>query len=323
MNKRNQILAAILAIQLVVLVVVFWPSSVASTGPLFAGLSADQVVRLTIRDAEGAQITLARDGAGWVLPDAGDYPVQAASVEALLEKVVDISGDRVVTQTSASHERLKVSDAAFERLITFELADGTSHKLYLGSAPNYQVLHVRADDQDAVYLALGLTVYDARAEATAWVDPVYLSVPTDQVVAWTLDNPNGTFKFEKDEAGTWTMEGLAPGETLNQNSVATAVGRLQSVQMLRPLGKEEKDEYGLQDPSASIVVETQDEEGNENTYILRIGEEQEGDGWVVKSATSPYYVLVTEFTAMDWVEKARGDFLEAPPAPELEATPES
>jgi hypothetical protein len=325
MNKQNRILAAVLALQIVVLAIVFWPRSSAAEGELLFGeLSADQIVRLTIKDGSGNQIALARGEGGWVLPEAGDFPVQQGQVDTLLDQIVKLRGDRLVTQTSASHKRLKVADEDFERLIEFELQDGARHKLYLGSAPQGQVLHVRADDQDAVYLALGMTIFDAQTEVAAWIDAQYFSVPSDQIVALTLENANGRFELEKSAGGEWALQGLPAGETLDQDAVNALLTRVSSVRMLRPLGREEQASYGLENPSAVLIVQTRDESENESTFVLRVGGSYgENEGRVVKSATSSYYVLVADYVVSDLLEKAGQDLIEIPPTPEpaVEPTP--
>jgi len=324
MNRTNQILAAVLALQIALLAVIFWPrpaASVASGESLFAGLEVSQIVRLTIGDADDKQIQLAKGTQGWVLPEADDYPTQENKVPELLDKIVELKADRLVTQTSASHRRLKVADDAFERLIEFELADGTGHKLYLGSSPTYQVTHVRADGQEEVYLASGLSASDAEVQASNWIDTQYLSVDKDPIVALTVDNENGRFEFEKDDAGTWTMKDLAADETLNESAVTGLVNRVTSVRMLRPLGKEAQDDYGLDEPSAVVTAQVRDDEGNLKTYTLQVGAQSEEDNsYVVVSSESPYYVRVSSYAVQDFADKARKDFLELPPTPE--PTPE-
>jgi hypothetical protein len=327
MNRQNRILAAILAVQIVILVIVFWPETSAARGQqLFGDLQADQIVKLTISDAQGQQIQMAKGSEGWVLPDADNFPVEEDNVLALLEKIVDLRADRLVTRTRDSHKRLQVAGNDFQRLIEFELQDGTRHKLYLGSSPQYQVLHVRADDQDQVYLALGLTVSEAGTGIANWIDTNYFSVSADQIRKLTLENKNGRFQFEKDEAGTWTMINLPPGETLLENNAASLATRVSLLRMVRPLGREEEPSYGLDDPNAVVTVEARDEEGNERTYIVRVGaalDEEASQGYVVKSATSPYYVLMAEYTVSDLIERTMQDFLEVPTTPTPEAAPEA
>ena len=109
-NRRNQILAAVLALQLIVVAVVFWPRPTASGGAgesLLPGVEADRIVELRIRDGQGKTIQLAkRSGGDWVLPDADDYPCQADKDTPLIAKIVGLKADRLVTQTSGSTRRL-------------------------------------------------------------------------------------------------------------------------------------------------------------------------------------------------------------------------
>lgn len=328
MNRTNQILAAVLVFQIVLAAVVFWPGAAASDaggGAILGELEADQIVRLTIHDGEGKQITLAHKDDVWVLPHADDYPCLGNKVPDLLDKIVALESDRLITKTTGSHKRLQVADDDFERLIEFELADGTTHKLYLGSSPSYKAIHVRADGQDEVYLASGLSTLEAKTHASNWVDTQYFSVIQDQIVALTLENQNGRFEFEKDAAGTWTMKDLAADETLSQYSVSGLVGRAASMRMLRPLGKTEQADYGLQDPNAVVTIQTRDDEGNEATCTLRVGAQSaEDDSFVIISSESPYYVRASAYMAKDFVEKGREDFLEQPtPEPETTPTPTS
>jgi hypothetical protein len=323
MNRTNQILVAVLAIQIVLVAVAFWPrpASVAGGESLFADLEAEQITRLTISDAAGNQVKLAKEMGSWVLSEADDYPCTENKVPEFLEKIVALKTNRLVTQTSASHKRLEVAADAFERRIELELADGTTHRLYLGSSPSYGVSHVRVVGRDEVYLA-SMLASDVGVNASNWVDTLYFSVAQDQIAALTLENGNGHFEFEKDDAGTWTMKDLAADETLNENNVTSLVNRVSSVRMLRPLGKEPQDDYGLETPNAVVTVETQDDERDIKSYTLIVGAQGEEDNsYVVSSSESPYYVRVSEYTVGDFVEKVRDDFLELPPTPTPEPTP--
>jgi hypothetical protein len=69
----------------------------------------------------------------------------------------------------------------------------------------------------------------------------------------------------------------------------------------------------MQDPNAVLVIRTQSAEGTESTFTLQVGAQSEQDSsYVLKSSESPYYVRVSEYTAQDWVEKTRDDFIEKP-----------
>lgn len=325
MNRLNQVLVGILALQLVVAAIVLWPRS-AATGEserLFPDLEAERITGLTITGSDGQSIRLAKAGDEWVLPEAGDYPAEEGKVPPLLEEIAGLETGRLVTQTSDSHKRLGVAEDAFERLVELELGDGTHHRLYVGTSPSFSVIHVRADGQDEVYLASDLSTIDLGVLATDWTGRNYLSVPRDQVVALTLENEHGRFEFSK-EGDVWTMQGLAGDETLNEAAVQTLLSRATSVTMLRPLGQEEKPEYGMKEPSATVMLQTRSEEGGEKVYTLRVGGQDPGDNsYTLISSESPYYVQVSEFVVKDLVEKVRDDLLEPPPEPETELTPTS
>jgi hypothetical protein len=166
-----------------------------------------------------------------------------------------------------------------------------------------------------VYLASDLSAQDVSPRPSTWVDTVYLSIPRERIVALALENENGTFEFEVGEGGAWTMSGLAPDETASGNNIESLVSRVSSLRMLRPLGTQVQDAYGLQSPGAVVRVHTQDEEGASKTTVLQVGAVGDEEGYVVKSSASDYYVRVAEYAVQDMLEKARQDFLELPPTP--------
>lgn len=314
MNRQNQILTAILVVQIVLAGAIFWPRTVASgveSGPLLADFQAGEVTRLTISDADGNQITLARSGEAWVLPEADEFPADGEKIEPLLENIEAIQTNRLVTRTDASHRRLQVADDDFNRRLELSLSDGRSHQLYLGSSAGASATHVRSDDNPEVFLTGDLTSWDANPQASAWIDTLYFTVPQTATLALTLENGNGTFEFEKEDE-TWTMLGLAEDETLNQSEVTRLVNQASSVRMTEPLGHEAQPAFGLDNPLATITLETEDE-----TYTLRVGAQNEADNsYVMSSSTSPYYVRVAQFTGDAFVTPTRDSFLTPPPTAE-------
>lgn len=323
MSKRNQILAGILALQLVLVAVVFWPRRAASGAvgkSLFPGLEPDRIAKLTISDAQGQTIQLTRQPNGWVLLESEDYPCTADTVSTFLGKLTALKTDRLVTQTSGSHKRLRVAEGAFECKVEFELSDGTKHRLYLGTSASGTSSHMRADDQNEVYLSGNLSSWDVSTVATGWIDTIYWSVPQDQLVAMTLENANGRFELNKDAAGGWTLKGLAAGETLDTNSVQGFVSQAASISLSKPLGKQEKPEYGMQQPGALLTLQTQKDQESK-TYTLRIGAKDKDNNYTVKSSESAYYVSVSEWAVQAFVEKTRNGFLQLPATPA--ATPQN
>jgi hypothetical protein len=313
MKRHNQILAAVLVIQITLSIVVFWPKS-AATGasePLFPDLQAGDILALTIADADGNSIVLRQVTGSWILPGADDYPAQADKITPLLDKIVGLTTGRLVTRTDASHKRLQVAPDDFVRRIDFETAGGTKHTLYLGSSPRYGATHFRVEGQSETYLTDDIPTWDTNATAASWVATAYLSVPQDDITKMTLENTNGTFTFAKDDEGNWTMDGLAADETLDETKVTDSIRRAASVNMTSPLGKEKLAAYGMDEPNAVVTLETADK-----TITLRVGAQNPADNsYVVISSESPYHVRVSEFSVKDLVEKTRDDFLQVPPTP--------
>jgi len=321
LSKGNQILAGLLALQIVVAVVIFWPRPLGAEGretqPLLPGLEADQVMRVTIRDDKDTQIVLARKEGKWVLADAGDYPCRDDVVQKFLEKLVGLKTGRLVTETAASHKRLRVAEDDYLRLVELELADGAVHRLYVGTSPSYSVSHVRAEGQNPVYLVSDLSSTDASTMAGTWIDTAYVTIPADQIAALTLENANGTIEFVRQD-DEWTLADLGPDETANKTAISTLINRITSLRMVRPLGTEPRPEYGMQDPSAVVIAQVRDESGAMVPRAVHVGAlDAGGEGYVVKYSESPYFVRVAEFTVKDWVEKTRNDLLEAEATPTL------
>lgn len=313
MKRHHLILAGILAVQIALSAVVFWPKAAASAGrePIFPDLEAGDIVALTITDADGNTVALRQAGEDWVLPDADDYPAEANKITPFREKIVGLTTGRLVTRTDASHKRLQVHPNDFVRRIDFETADGTTHTLYLGSAPSYGTIHFRVDGQSEVYLASDITTYDTNATVSSWINTTYLSITQDDVTAMTLENGNGTFAFARGGEGDWMMEGLAADEALNDAQVNAVLRRGAFVTMVEPLGKTEQPGYGMDVPSAVVTLATA-----EKTVTLRVGARDPADNsFVVISSESPYYARIAEFGAKELVEFTRDDFLQTEPTP--------
>jgi hypothetical protein len=313
LNKPNQILAVILVAQLALAAFILWPRQAvsSSSGPLLPNFKAADVTSLTISDAEDNKVALVKKGEAWVLAEAGDYPADSTKVGPLLEKIEKVKTNRLVTQTEASHPRLKVAADDFNSLLEITLKDNTTHKLYVGSSAGASATHVRADSQPEVYLTGDLTSFDANAQASAWIDTLYFTLPQTATTSLTLENADGTFEFVK-EGEKWTLAGLADDETFNENNFTTLLSQASGVRMTEPLGKTEEAAYGLNEPLATVTLKTADK-----TYTLSIGAKDDEDStYVVKSSESPYYVRVAEFTAQSFTDKKRADFLQAPPTAE-------
>lgn len=334
-TRQNQILAGILALQIVIAIVVFWPRGATSgslAAPLLADFKTEEVVGLTITDRDGNTVELAKNGQDWVLPQREQYPAVSTRVTDLLAKLQRIRTNRLIAQTEGSHRSLQVAADDFNRKIELKMKDGSTRTVYLGTSGGGSATHVRAGDQKEVYLTGEVLSWDVGATESNWVETLFFTVPQTATLGITLQNAQGTFEFERpDEKGAWTMKGLAADEKLEPSSVEDLFFQVTSVHMLGPLGKSEREEYGLTKPQAVVTLRTKEGE-QEKRYTLTLGAKLEeaskasGEAkqyyYVLRSSESSYYVRVSEYWGNNLVNKKRADFLATPPTPSATALPD-
>lgn len=323
------LLIAVLIVQLGLVVLVYWPRpSQATSEPVFPGLTTADILALTIADNAGKQLKLARRGEGWVLPEAGDYPVQADRINPLLEKLVGLKTGRLVAETAASHARLQVAEDAFVRRLDLETVRGERYTLYLGTAPRAGATHFRLQGQDRVYLAANLAAFDATVEPISYIDSQYVSIPGTDIAAVRIENAQGVLEFTK-EGDAWKLAGLGPEQTLDTFAVQSLVGRLAGLNLTRPLGTTADaatlTAWGLNPPATTVTITVRPAAGESKTHVLQIGaKDPETNNYYAKYSESPYYVQIAGFNLDDFVNKAMSDFIATPtptPATTPEATP--
>jgi len=320
-KNHHKILAAVLVVQVVLSVVVLWPrpTTAGQREPLFPNLTAEDVTTLTIEDDQGNRIALEKVTGDWVVPDAGEYPAKSEEVESFLEKLTGLTTGRLVTTSDTSHKRLQVAADNFARRIAFDTGGSGAETLYIGSSPQYGSVHFRLEGESETYLTSEVTTWDVNATPSAWIDTGYQSVEQDDVTRFTLENASGTFVFERGEGEGWALvePEMTDGEVLNETQVEAVLRRAANVSLKSPLGTEEEAAYGLDDPTAEVVLETPDK-----TVTLVVGAKDEDDGsYVVKSSESDYYVLVTTTNVTALVQNDRDAFIREP-TPEVESDSE-
>jgi hypothetical protein len=314
MNRTQKILALVLVAQVFLAVFLFWPrpAPAGAGGVLLEGVKADEITSLAVTDGQGSGVKLAKSGAQWVLPDAGDYPADAVKLASALTKLVEMKANRLVAQTPAAQRRLQVADDAFSRRIELGTPAGTK-TVYVGTPGGAGSSHVRLGGQEQVYLVSGVTESELGADAASWTDPAYFVVPQTDVTGMTLRNANGDWRFSKDPNGQWALQGLDAGETLNAQSVEDLLSAASYVRLTRPLGKSEDPAYGLSQPSAVFTLVAKTDSG-EKTYTLTVGSQDPTDKtYAIKSSESPYFVRAAGYGLKDLVEKTREGFLTLPP----------
>lgn len=329
MNRNNKILSLILAVQIILVLVIYLPrsdsSEESSGGALLADFVPEQVTKLTLTDDTGKKVVLEKtDDGNWVLPEYDLYPVEVFRVTSLLQQLAGLQTDRLITRSETSQRRLLVSGDEFVREIQIEQGDSRT-TLYLGSPVSANTVHIRRSDQSQVYLVNNLSAQDASTELSAWINPVYVSIPFENMTRVILENANGTFEFTK-EGENWVMAGLEEGETPDPAQITSFVQQVSQLRMQEPISRELKEEFGLESPSATVTIEVQEvgegESSISKTYTYQLGAAQE-NGYVAKFSESDFYVRIAQAIGGLLADKKREDFLVIQPEATAEPTEEA
>ena len=326
-GRRFQILIGVVVVQALLIAVVYWPrggTSEEAGEPLLPDIR-EKAERITIEDSEGNALTLAKENGEWVLPDADNFPVESGKAGEFLDKVGGIVKKQLIARTKKSHKQLKVAESDFERKASIE-ADGKTQTLYIGSAVGARSAHTRLGGENETYVADDLSSWQAGTDISSWIDSEYFKVDKDAVQTISLKNDEGEIVFERGEDNAWTIKGLRSDETLDDAKMSTLLNRLSPMRMTKPLGKEEKPEYGLSDPAAVIALEVAVETGEPHeeepsekpaeaemkteTRTIRIGRKAEDEeNYAAQSSESLYYVELSRWSAGDFTTWKMSDFL--------------
>lgn len=320
MERRNQILAVILLLQVALVGFVFWPANrgAASAAALLTDVKLEDVNSVTIQDSGDNAKTLkvTRAGDSWVLSSAADYPVDTVKATDLISKVLSINTRQLVAQSDTSHKRLEVAADKFQRRIDLELKDGKTQTLFIGSSPNARSTNVRRDGSEAVYITDKLGAFDVHTDIASWIDTAYFKSVQSDMQRVMVENAQGKLEFTEISTDTWTLQGLAAGEIFNQNNLTSLLTRLENVPMIEPLGKEAKPDFGMETPSATVTIVSQAPGGQSQTRSLVVGaKEATADNYFMKASDSDYYVKVSGFTVEQMIKRGRSDYLQPPPTP--------
>lgn len=332
MSKLNKILAALLLMQ-GVLVAVTWATRGGSSEPpgarpIFDG-AVEDITAITIegqpdKDGEGEKpqasperpsVTLQRQGDGWIISSAGDYPAKTEKVKELLDKLVALRIRRPIATQASNHVNLKVGDDTYAKKITVTVK-GEARTFYVGPGASTSV-HVRAAGEDEVYRASGLSEWALGATPRTYLNTTYVSVEGDDLEGIELTNGKGTLKLIR-EASAWQLVGAPEGSTLDETKLNTLVNSVSKVYLSEPVGKEEKPEYKLGEGATVTLTYTEGEgdEAQKKTLRYRVGAEKGDSAYMyVKADERDYVVLASKYSVEGAMLRGADELIKKPKAP--------
>ena len=319
MNRTQQILLITLIIQVAVAAFVYFPrQAVMPAGPLLSDYKADDIVQITLENAQKDSLTLKKDKLEWklVLKDGELYPLQGEKVKEALEKLANIKTDRLVTKTSNSHKQLKVAEQDFVNRIVLETGAGKKSIIFLGNQTGSETLHLRLEGTNEVYLTSEIDSNLFSATASTWIDTAYLKIASqDDITAFSFKNAQANFTFEKDASDQWSMKELVQ-QPLDIEKLKPLLGHLSNMQMEAPLSSKDLPAYLMSSPLAEVTYSVKENDAvNKYTFTIGAKENPEANAYVVKSSSSKWYAKVDGFFVQEFINSTKDDFIKKEPTP--------
>lgn len=351
MQRNILVLTALLAAQLAL------AAGISLTGPELGTTRPDAplldvdtsaVDRVRIEGPDGAEVVLARDGDGWVLPEtSGGFPAAEGNVERMLDTLGGLRRGFAVATSDEARSRFRVTENDFERRVTLFTGETALATLYIGTSAGANQTHARPADEDGVYL-VDFGAFDAPAESGDWQDETTLQIPREQIDSIAVGDltlsrvepeaaagEDGAASGESGQTGAqapapdaeidadstaaeaelrWRLSGGAPGESVNEANADTLAMRIAQLRTGDVLGTEARDEYGLDEPVLELAVVGSDGERVEYT----LGRRAEAEDYVLKSSARPEYFALGTTTAERLVDAASREQLVETPGEDAE-----
>ena len=239
MNRFNQILLAILALQVLIAGGIFVTGQPASPDELQSNLltaNKDEIDKIIIAGNDHKQILLSKVNGQWQLPDYYQLSASQTRVNDMLDKLQTTKSGWPVATTQSSHQRFEVSENNFQKKVILANGDDEREVIYLGSSPGFRQLHIRKKGDDEVY-AVKLNSFDFQTESSDWLDKNLLQPGQDII---NLKGPD--YSFSKQDTHWQLVNGDNDGDVEiiadNLNKLTTTLARL-TVQAAfeKPIGK--------------------------------------------------------------------------------------
>lgn len=246
-------------------------------------LNFDALESVEITEGEGDSISLVKKEDSWILPELSDFPVSESKWNDMKEKLSTLKRGWPVATTSIAAKQLKLSDEEFEKKLTFKSTNGDKTLLF-GTSPGFKKVHAKVSDE-AESFSVNFSTHEASTKLSDWTDKDYLKVARDEVR--TILHPKVTLKREEK---SFTLDEIPEGMEVNKEEVDSTAKLLIGFTFLEVLGTEDKEDYHLENESASFELEMED--GKKVRYDLSL--HKDGAYAVLKPSNAPYYFKVTK-----------------------------
>lgn len=313
MNKTQKTLLGIFVVQVLLIGFVFFSKRAVSVSnnPVFTDLKPEMVSKIVISDSTGKMVEIEKQGDGWVLPLQDDFPVKTVTLEGLINRLAEIRDNRLVSRNTSSHERLKIADDNFERKVQLTV-NGKVQTILFGSSPASNNIHFRLENGSNVYMTNAVTVNQMPVLITNWVNQTLVQLNSEKVNKINVKNAQGSFEFSKNADSQWQANKTESGGEFDATKWSSLLSAFTNLNLVEPVSKSIKPEFGLDKPAASITFSYVNESGEQATDELLIGNTIENGNYYVKWSGSDYVFLVSGYNAERILNLKSSDYSTVP-----------
>ena len=278
MKRLTNKLLLVLAVQLLALVWVFWPSALPGAEdaekPLLT-VAVEQVDRLLISDAD-SNLEMRRDEDAWRMPEYHNLAVQDSLVERLLAELPGMGRGFPIAGSSGAKPRFEVAEDNFQRRVQYFAGEEQLAQLFLGTSPGFRQIHVRPGQEDLIY-SIEFNSYDLPVNSTHWLDKTLLQVEEPSAISG-LD-----YRIHRSEDQWLGEDGDAASET--------AVERLTNgLASLRVTGAADAETTAILEEMAPPVLSVS---AGDTAYYYRLYEIE--DAYYMRRSDIPVFFALSKF----------------------------
>lgn len=298
------------------------PSS--ESGEFFPGLSKDELATVRIGDSKNT-VEIRKENGRWVVaPDASAstgsneanpiaessgktsggssmvYPADSASVQSLVDKLVNMKRDELISQNPENRGLFEVDTAKGIRVTVWKTGDNKLGTFYIGkSGPDWSSNYVRMEGSDKVYTARGSIRQAFFTDDNRWRDKSIIAFDPEKAEAVTLAKKNALpIRIEKrsDTAGVaqWyiTSPENAKADNEEVKKLVTNLSKLKAGGWEEDLSLADST-MGFNSPELTATITM--ENGETKTVTVANEKSAESKFWV-RAPDKPGTFLVTSHT---------------------------
>ncbi|HKJ88702.1 MAG TPA: DUF4340 domain-containing protein, partial [Gammaproteobacteria bacterium] len=210
----------------------------------------------------------------WLLPGLYKAPADEKKVESLLHKLAALKEGLAVATTKGAAKRFKVGKDNFERHIILKAGDRTVADFFLGTSPEFRMVHARVHDRPEV-VSVKLSTYEVEAQPDRWLDHQLAAVGREKINTLTMGDIS---LVRKDPS--WSLAGLAPDQKLDPDQVNDLLEKVSTLTVDGVVDPAAGQELFKKKPALTIAMTLTDH--SKRTYTFAKGTKK--DDYLLKSS---------------------------------------